>query len=79
MDGADVLIDLHGDGGPVGGGTEVRHRFDAEPVDPKVEFAPSGLVREFCRDTAVGTDEPNAAGLREPGEFRGAGAGAERG
>jgi len=55
-DGADLIGNAHGDGGPVGGGADARHGVDVEGVDPGVELAPGGLAVEVHWDATVGAD-----------------------
>ena len=55
--GSNLIGDFHGDRGPVGGGADGGHGFDAEAVDPGVELAPGGLAVEVHRDATVGADQ----------------------
>ena len=67
--GADLIGDLHGDGGPVGGGADGDHRIDVECVDPGVEFTPGRLTVEVHGDAAVSADQKHDAGFGELMKF----------
>src|SRR6185295_9995590 len=68
-DGADLVGDFHGDGGPISCRADGGHGGDVEVVDPGVQFAPGGLAVEVHGDAAVGADQEDDAGVGELGDF----------